>query len=263
MEISQISLIWSHLSMFLLKKIKLHILKAQKKHIWSPHLALGRFHTRPPKSLQSTTSMFDSQFVFSFTRLMSQPEFGLRSGYPIFHLLNPSTQSVLRCHVPCIRHCRTQSTLESWQNDAQKMNKNVISVGINHSTFPQKELAKTTLNRQLPSITSTKTTATWIMYSRRTPHRPFQCCRQHQWLYAHGPCDLWWWGNGNLVCHTEMARQISKIKMPWPPDILEFGTSSSRIPRFVPCPLCKMCISSLRGVGFSGGEVNQFEGLKL
>ena len=132
----------SSVHVFTKKKSQAAHPESAKKHIWSPHLELGRFHTRPPKWLQSTTSMFDSQFVFSFNRLMSQPEFGLRSGYPIFHLLNPSTQSVLRCHVPCIRHCRTQSTLEIWQNDAQKLNKHLISVVINHSTFPQKELVK-------------------------------------------------------------------------------------------------------------------------
>lgn len=198
MEMSQISLIWSHhLSLFLQKQSQAahpETTQRRKNTIWCPRLVLGRFHTRPPKSVQSTTSMFDSQFVFSFTRFMSQAEFGLRCGYPIFHLLNPSTQSVLRCHVSCLRHCRTQSTLESWQNDAQKINVNVISIGINHSTLPQKELVKTTLNRQLPSMTITKITP--------ERHRPFQCCRQHQWLYAHGPCDLWWWGNANLICHT-------------------------------------------------------------
>ena len=136
------------------KNLKLQVLKqlnGAKKNIWSPHLALGRFHTRPPKSVQSTTSMFDSQFVFSFTRLMSQPEFGLRSGYPIFHLLNPSTQSVLRCHVPCIRHCRTQSTLESWQNDAQKLNKHLISDIRCYQSFniPTKRISQILVNIRL------------------------------------------------------------------------------------------------------------------
>ena len=45
-------------------------------------------------------------------------------------------------------------------------------------------------------------------------------------------------------------------------DILEFGTSSSRIPRFVPCPPMQNVYLQPEMCRLSG-EVNQFEGLKL
>lgn len=156
MKISQISLIWSHLSMFLPQKISRYTSwnnsTAQKTHLESSSCA-WKVSYKASKISPKQDFYVCSQFVYLFTPLMSLSSacvVDIRSF--IFWIQAPKVscrncQDILtfwqvaqwRVHsfsksvmMPCIMNCGTQSTLESWQNDAQKMWHPLLSI-IQHS----------------------------------------------------------------------------------------------------------------------------------
>ncbi len=263
----------SSVHVFTPKNLTLHILK----QLNSAENTFGVLILRLEGFIQGLQNQSKARLLCLFTICLlvyssDVSEFGLCCGYPIFHLLDPSTQSVLSQlsrHFDVLAGCTMKGSFilqkchdamyhELWHTEhirklAKWCTKNVTSVVINHSTLSQKELVNTRINNYFHSnywITA------WIMYSITGLSSVVGSINGCMFM------ALMTFDDEAMRTSATTQRANFQDQSALATDILEFGTSSSRIPRFVPCPPMQNVYLQPEMCRLSG-EVNRFEGLKL